>query len=74
MQQKSAIRTMQEKALKMICLFYEMYTYSIRDEDPDFVPSYDDKTAGEMLAQKLLLDDNFCYDDFKKYLRICNVT
>ena len=46
MQENGVIGTLQEKLLKMICLFCEIYTCLIRDEDLDFVPSFNDKIAG----------------------------
>ncbi len=56
----------------MIYLFCEIFTCTIQDENLDFVPPYDDKTAGEMLAHKSLLDDMFCGNKIRKYHRIRN--
>ena len=70
MQGNGTILTIQEMALHMICLFREIFTCEIKNEDLDFVLLYNNKTAGEMLAQTLLFNDKFWDVEYKNSLKI----
>ena len=74
LQEAGAIRTIQEKAIKNIAMFCEIYTCAIRDTDKHYIPPYDDKTAGEMLTKKIMLDQDFCDERYQEYLGITNVS